>query len=942
MNPSSKRHAYEPLPQQQRPTNLPPADQHRRVSTGTGRENPALPPLSPNSMPAVTNIAEPSSGPVLISTSAASSTLVPIFQGRAGSAAASRGGGDGNSEVHPRPAEVSQTYPGAFTTAPQSMALAVVPFTGTSGGGMGSDSVGVSAPPRCDRRVGSPDEEGKSTGGGDDVGYYSGSSPYGKLAPLSLSTERVCPHCLRPYDVFDDGEGVFDPATFFCVGAMPRPSSMHPSPSHPKLLPPPSQEGNEQQNQKPSTSPRLYTDGAGDGGGAAGQLLYSRSTTAAGLEDSTSDGANRSGNYITAVHPPAAAFTSHYFRALPPPSFIIAAGARGPSAPLAIEDYHPSPLVDSPRGEEEEVRQSFALAPAPASDSGDGGGHSSGTLVCKVAAVPHYSYVWPITCTQMRSQVQLLHQDDGSEKTAVEVEGGKEESPSCESSSPAFSPTAGAPSPNNGYYRHYFKELRHLGRGTYGGVYLCRHIMCGVNLGEFALKKIPVGDKVTYLQSVLREVRILEEVRRHPNVVEYKHSWVEEAQLADFGPPVRCLFILMEYASAGSLDAYLERYGNNLSTLAVWYFFLSSVAGTAHLHEKHILHRDLKPQNLLLAAAKDRPPRVLVSDFGTAALLDDILYDRSGGTGTLEYMAPELLETTASPRGTNEQYVNHHTMASDVWSLGMVLHYLAFDGTLPERHEDGSVNLDKARHSANARPPEMLRLLEAMLQLDPGKRPRCSDILGSPMMQSIMRIFNKDDHTQWDLSIQRQQQISATSSSAILPLERPPRQPVPAPAPRSAPLNVLEAPSIDDSSSPCGVPSRNTFAPISTSSQGRGVRANRTNMEDRSNALQSSRVELLSASTLVDLSTAMARAGSSSSSNGSPFTIKLPPPRPPSTAVSQHARQQQQRAHVVAGLPQTLASFNTSQFSDSPSPRRVNAGVQTKPVVIVEEQQRHT
>lgn len=890
----------------------------------------------------MTNIAEPSSSPALISTSAASSTLVPIFQGREGSVAASRGGGSGNSEAHPCPAEESHSYPGASTTAAQSMALAVVPFTGTSSGGMSSDGVGVSAPQRCDPRVGGVVQEGKNTGvGGDDVGYYSGSSPYGKLAPLSLSTERVCPHCLRPYDVFDDREGVLDPATFFRVDATTRSSSIQPSPSHPKLLPPPSQEGDEQQKQQPSKPPRLYTKSAGDGGSGTGQLLCSRGSMTAGLDDSSSDGINRSGNY-TPVHPPAAAFTSHYFRALPPPSFIIAAGARGASAPLAIEDYRPSPLLDSPRGEKEEARQPFALAPASASDNGGGGGNSSGTLVCKVAPVPHYSYVWPITCTGMRSQVRLLQQGDGSDKTAAEVEGRKEESPSCESGSPVCSPTAATPSPNNGYYRHYFKELRQLGRGTYGGVYLCRHIMCGVNLGEFALKKIPVGDKVTYLQSVLREVRILEEVRRHPNVVEYKHSWVEEAQLADFGPPVRCLFILMEYASAGSLDTYLERYGNNLSTLAVWYFFLSSVAGTAHLHEKHILHRDLKPQNLLLAATKDRPPRVLVSDFGTAALLDDILYDRSGGTGTLEYMAPELLETTTSLRGTNERYVNHHTMASDVWSLGMVLHYLAFDGALPERHEDGSVNLDKARHSANARPPEMLRLLEAMLQLDPAKRPRCNDILGSPMVQSIMRIFNKDDHSQWDLSIQRQQQLSATSPSAILPLERPPLPPVPAPAPRSTPLNVLEAHSIDDSSSPRGARSRNAILAVSTSSQGHGARADRTNLEDKSNTLQSSRVELLSASTLVDLSTAMALVGSSSSSNGSPFAVKLPPPRPPSTVISQHGRQQQQRAHAVVGLPQTLASFNTSQLSDSPSPRRVNVGVQTNPVVIVEKQQRDT
>ncbi|CAJ1039591.1 putative Protein kinase domain/Protein tyrosine kinase/Fungal protein kinase [Leishmania shawi] len=929
MNPSPKRHAYELLlPQQQQPTNPLSAHQSCRGSTGASGENTTLPQLSSNSVPATIHITEPSANSTLMFHSAAASTLVPILHGRTGAAAAARDDNDGNAGMHPRPTRrVSQSYPGALTSAVPSMVLAVVPFTG-------SDGVGISSPQRGDSRVGGAGQDGNNThGSGDSVGYYSGPSPYAKLAPLSLSRERVCPHCLRSYDVFDDSEGVFDQATFFHVDATTAPSSLRPS-SHRKLLPPPSQEGDEQQQQQPSASSRLYTDSAGDGGNATGQLLYNGRSTASGFDEGSSNGTNRSGNYIAALRPPAAAFTSHYFRALPPPSFITAVGAHNASTLLAIEDYRPSLLHDSPRGEEE-ARQPCTVAPGPA--SGEEGRDSSGAMVCKAVAVPHYSYVSPTTCTGMRSQVRLLQQHD-VKKTATEVVHENEEWLSCESDSLVYSPIAAEPSPNNGYYRHYFKELRQLGRGTYGGVYLCRHIMCGVNLGEFALKKIPVGDKATYLQSVLREVRILEEVRRHPNVVEYKHSWVEEAQLADFGPPVRCLFILMEYASAGSLDTYLERYGNHLSTLAVWYFFLSSVAGTAHLHEKHILHRDLKPQNLLLAAMEGRPPRVLVSDFGTAALLGDISYDRSGGTGTLEYMAPELLETAASPHGINERYVNHHTMASDVWSLGMVLHYLAFDGTLPERREDGSVNLDEAHRSANDRPPELLKLLEAMLQLDPARRPRCSDILGSPMVQSIMRIFNKDDHSQWDLSIQEQQRL-ATAPSAILPLERPSRPPVSVPPPRSAPLKLPEPSSIDVSNSPPSARIRNSITVISNSSPGRGMRADRTNAKDKSNPLHSSRVELLSASALGDTSTVAARGGSSS---GSPKARKLPPPRPPSTLIVQHG-QQQQRLHAVTRSPRTRPSLlNITRSSDSLPPRKADVGVQTDPVVILEEQQRHS
>lgn len=302
------------------------------------------------------------------------------------------------------------------------------------------------------------------------------------------------------------------------------------------------------------------------------------------------------------------------------------------------------------------------------------------------------------------------------------------------------------------YYEQYFLESKKLGSGTFGGVYLCMHVMEGVPLGTFALKKIPVGDDIAYLQNVLREVRILEEVKRHPNVIEYNHSWVDVAKMADFGPPVRCLFILMEYANEGSLESYLERRSTVLSTMAVWYFFLSAVAGTTHLHQKNILHRDLKPQNLLLSARSvNAPPRVLVSDFGTAALLGERPTNRTGGTGTLEYMAPELFirDPTAPPE--EEVYLHGHTKSSDVWSLGMILHYLACGTALPKRTPTGNIILDVSGMSPVPRPPEMVELIRAMLQMDPKKRPTCKDIMRSTVVQTLLSSFNNTPFTAMDL-----------------------------------------------------------------------------------------------------------------------------------------------------------------------------------------------
>ncbi|PBJ73782.1 protein kinase [Trypanosoma cruzi cruzi] len=300
--------------------------------------------------------------------------------------------------------------------------------------------------------------------------------------------------------------------------------------------------------------------------------------------------------------------------------------------------------------------------------------------------------------------------------------------------------TTNTTSSSSSYYKCYFREIQKLGNGTFGGVYLCQHVMEGVALGYFALKKIPVGDNAEYLQKVLREVRILEEVKRHPNVVEYNHSWVDIAQIADFGPPVRCLFILMEYATLGSLDSYLERHGMALPTIAVWYFFLSALVGIVHLHQKNILHRDLKPQNLLLTGAPEKPPRVLVSDFGTATLLNELSYERTGGTGTIEYMAPELFECTPESGGA---YIHPHTKATDVWSLGMILHYLACSGTLPARLPNGEVVLNVEECAPYARPPEMIELIRVMLHRNPKERPTCKELLNSTVVQTILRSFEK-------------------------------------------------------------------------------------------------------------------------------------------------------------------------------------------------------
>lgn len=116
---------------------------------------------------------------------------------------------------------------------------------------------------------------------------------------------------------------------------------------------------------------------------------------------------------------------------------------------------------------------------------------------------------------------------------------------------------------NSGYYKKFFVQQKRLGMGADGAVFLVTHCINGVELGQYALKKVnldfhsltrqkvPIGDNYDWLKITLREVKTLEALRQHPNIVNYKHSWLEMDTLADFGPVVPCLHILMEYVDGG-------------------------------------------------------------------------------------------------------------------------------------------------------------------------------------------------------------------------------------------------------------------------------------------------------------------------------------------------------------------------------------------------------
>jgi len=94
-------------------------------------------------------------------------------------------------------------------------------------------------------------------------------------------------------------------------------------------------------------------------------------------------------------------------------------------------------------------------------------------------------------------------------------------------------------------YDTEYEEVLRLGRGGFGSVFLVRHVLNGVKLGYYAVKKIPVGDNHDWLRTMLREVRMHERLH-HTNIVSYKHSWTEYHKHVQGSSESLTLFIVME------------------------------------------------------------------------------------------------------------------------------------------------------------------------------------------------------------------------------------------------------------------------------------------------------------------------------------------------------------------------------------------------------------
>lgn len=237
-----------------------------------------------------------------------------------------------------------------------------------------------------------------------------------------------------------------------------------------------------------------------------------------------------------------------------------------------------------------------------------------------------------------------------------------------------------------------WQQVRQLGSGGFGVVWLVKEI--GTN--KLAVAKTPHSSFMNI--RTLRSAAILKRLVHHPNIVHLLEIVKESGKF----------ILIQEYVEGPTLQQLLE---GSISSLDKEAYFLQLVSVISYAHKHKILHRDIKPENIII----NKRGQVKLLDFGIAQDLSWQTPDKSSA-GTVNFMPPE-------------QFEGQSCIASDVWSLGVILFIFATN-TVPYSQQNDQYPLDidttiesRSPHKINPQlDPNLERIIMRCLQRDLAKR----------------------------------------------------------------------------------------------------------------------------------------------------------------------------------------------------------------------------
>lgn len=259
-----------------------------------------------------------------------------------------------------------------------------------------------------------------------------------------------------------------------------------------------------------------------------------------------------------------------------------------------------------------------------------------------------------------------------------------------------------------------YTVLKVLGEGSFGRALLVFHKSSDQ---KYAMKEIRLPKSPSDVQNSRKEA-ILLATMKHPNIVAYKESFEADGHL----------YIVMEYCDDGDLMQKIKyQRGKLFPEDTILHWFVQMCLGVKHIHDRRVLHRDIKSKNIFLTQSG----KVKLGDFGSARLLTNPMAYACTYVGTPYYVPPEIWE--------NLPYNNK----SDIWSLGCILYELC---TLKHPFQANSwkhLILKICKGSYNPLPShysyELHYLIKQMFKRNPKNRPSASTILERGCLAKLIK-----------------------------------------------------------------------------------------------------------------------------------------------------------------------------------------------------------